>query len=61
MTQMEIKENLFVALDTLRSRKIRSAQPMAGDKLADAVVGFEARRLRRCGRGDFIGIDRQAD
>src|SRR5450432_4083153 len=30
MTQMEIKENLFVALDTLRDRKVRSALTILG-------------------------------
>src|SRR6266550_4739133 len=30
MTQVEIKENLFVALDTLRSRKVRSGLTVLG-------------------------------
>jgi putative ABC transport system permease protein len=65
MTQAEIKENLFVALDTLRSRKIRSALTILGivigvtsvisvAAIIDGLNGYIQHRIQSFGSRSFF-------
>src|SRR5947209_10575799 len=65
MTRMEIKENLFVALDTLRSRKIRSALTILGivigvtsvisvAAIIDGLNGYIQKRIQSFGSRSFF-------
>src|ERR1700686_4460351 len=65
MTQMEIKENLWVPLDTLRSRKIRSALTILGivigvtsvisvAAIIDGLNGYIQHRIQSFGSRSFF-------
>src|SRR5438477_18778 len=65
MTKMEVKENLYVALDTLRSRKIRSGLTILGivigvtsviavAAIIDGLNGYIQHRIQSFGSRSFF-------